>query len=79
MCALLGEKTHISRNKITENEQKDVKRTQNYRKKKQNHQKTTENNEYRRNNTLFVVFCMYKCGYTNTRGYTAYKSTKYKI
>ena len=56
MCALLGEKTHISRNKITENEQKDVKRTQNYRKKKQNHQKTTENNEYRENNALFVVF-----------------------
>ena len=56
MCALLGEKTHISRNKITENVQKDVKTTQNYGKKKQNHQKTTENNEYRENNALFVVF-----------------------
>ena len=45
MCAHLGQKTDISKNKSQKNEQKDVKRTQNYRKINKIIRKSSENNE----------------------------------
>ena len=58
---------------------KDVKRTQNNKKINKNNKKSQKITNMEEIMLFLWYFCMYKCGYTNTRGYTAYKSMKYKI
>ena len=79
MYAHLEEKHTYRKTKSQKNEQKDAKTTQNHRKKKQNQQKQQKITNMENKMLFLWYFCMYKCGYTNTRGYTAYKSMKYKI
>jgi len=70
--------TYADIRKTQKMNKKDIKEHKNYRKR----HKIIKNNKITYMEEILpfcIIFCMYKCGYTNTRGYTAYKSTKYKI